>query len=293
MNDLSPDAKELLRAARAWYSPNESRIAAVRIMLDAQVGASVTQGAGVSGGHGAAPIGAAPWGVAHVVALSLFAAATAGGALMLASRHGSAQNPAPAVVSPRLPVTGAVAGSVLAERPALAPSTPAVETSLTPAQLPEAPASVRAAHPARRRYRPIEEPQGVSAPASAAPPVAALAARDSVQTDVPPASPPAKAPEVSDDSLAQEISLLRAARTALEGGDPEGALALLVRHARLWPNGVLAEERLATRVLALCALKRFSEARTTAHQLESMAPHSPHLTRVRASCAGDSPAGAP
>jgi len=292
MNDLSPDAKELLRAARAWYSPNEARIAAVRIMLDAQVGASVAHGAGVSGGHGAATIGAAPWGVAHVVALSLIAA-TAGGALMLASRHGSAQKPAPAVVSPHLPVTGAVAGSVLAERPALAPSTPAVEPSLTPAQLPEASASSRPAHPARRRYRPIEEPQGASAPASAAPLVVGSVARDSVQTDPPLATPPAKAPEVSDDSLAQEISLLRAARTALEGGDPEGSLALLLRHARLWPNGVLSEERLATRVLALCALRRFSEARTTAHQLESLAPHSPHLTRVRASCAGDSPAGAP
>jgi hypothetical protein len=294
MNELSPDAKELLRSARSALSPNEARIAAVRTMLDARVGASVMHapGGGLAG-QAASTVGAASWGAAHVIALSLLAAASVGGALVLASRHGLARNQTPALAAPSVPAAGAVAGSALGERPALAPSRSAEQPSLTPAQLPEASASSRPAHPARRRYRPIEETQ-VASPPAIAPPASPGSQDSPPQADAPAATtPPVQSPEVPDDSLAHEISLLRAARAALEAGDPEEALALLHRHARLWPQGVLAEERLATRVLALCALRRFAEARTAAHQLESVAPHSPHLARVRASCAGDPATGAP
>jgi hypothetical protein len=292
MNELSPDEKELLRAARSALSPNEARIAAVRTMLDARVGASVMHapGGGLAG-QAASTVGAASWGAAHVIALSLLAAASVGGALVLASRHRLAHDQTPALAAPSVPAAGAVAGSALGERPALGPSMSAEQPSLTPAQLPEASVSSRPAHPARRRYRPIEEPQVASPPASA--PQPSPAAQDSPPQADAPAAPAVQSPEVPDDSLAHEISLLRAARAALEAGDPQEALALLHRHARLWPQGVLAEERLATRVLALCALRRFAEARTAAHQLESVAPHSPHLARVRASCAGDPATGAP
>jgi hypothetical protein len=100
-------------------------------------------------------------------------------------------------------------------------------------------------------------------------------------------------PSGQEDSLARETSLLRSARTALDAGDADRALALLARHAQLFPAGVLAEERLATRVLALCALGRVSEARETAGELESLAPASPHLTRVRSSCARRAATGGP
>jgi len=299
MSDLSPEGKELLRAARASFSPSEARIAAVRAVLETQIGASVLHlpGAASVGPVATAATGGASWGAGHVIAMILIAAAAAGGAVVLASRHHPAPKPAVTLGAPSVPAAGALAGSALAEQPMSSyPAVPAIAPSSTPAPPSEGSAPPRAGHPPRRRRRPIEELQPPPDPASAAvaPPVAQSASRDSVEPAPPPSSKsPAESPEVADDSLAHEISLLRAARAALEGGDPEEALALLHRHARLWPHGVLAEERLATRVLALCALGRLAEARITAHQLESVAPHSPHLARVHASCAGDPPAGAP
>jgi hypothetical protein len=92
-----------------------------------------------------------------------------------------------------------------------------------------------------------------------------------------------------DGSLPAELSLLRSARAALEGGDASGALTLLDSYARSYPHGTLQEEMLASRVLALCALGRVEEARGSARRLELIAPRSLHLAQVRASCVAHDP----
>jgi hypothetical protein len=78
--------------------------------------------------------------------------------------------------------------------------------------------------------------------------------------------------------------MLRDARTALDRGDAAQALRLLDAHETRFQRGTLYEERLATRVQALCALRLVEGARSTAQELERAAPRSPHLARVRASC---------
>jgi hypothetical protein len=123
------------------------------------------------------------------------------------------------------------------------------------------------------------DPLGITPPA----PVAAS------PITTPPVSPfttaPPPAAEVAD-SLAEEVRLLRDARAALDRGDPSRALVSLDAHASRFLHGTLYEERLATRVLALCAMGRIEAARVAAEELERAAPRSPHLGRVRASCIG-------
>jgi hypothetical protein len=57
---------------------------------------------------------------------------------------------------------------------------------------------------------------------------------------------------------------------------------------KVWrfPSGALAEERDASRVLALCAAGRAAEARVIATDFLAKHPRSPAASRVRASCGG-------
>ena len=57
----------------------------------------------------------------------------------------------------------------------------------------------------------------------------------------------------------QGAKLLAAAREAFESGDPERTLEQTERHAAAYPKSTLAEERIALRVLAFCALQRFDD----------------------------------
>jgi hypothetical protein len=86
--------------------------------------------------------------------------------------------------------------------------------------------------------------------------------------------------------LKTEIDLVRSARAALDSGNPTRALGLTSEQRARFPNGTLAQERLAIRALAFCALGRVTEARATALELEKLSPRSPHIERLRASCAG-------
>ena len=135
-------------------------------------------------------------------------------------------------------------------------------------------ASVAAAVTAR-----LSSPPQTSAPAQ--PPAAPSSA--SVDRGASRAAPSSQS---SADTLVPEIALMRRAESALAGGDPSDALELLNEHAATFPHGALAEEREATRILALCALGRTAEARTAARRFERAAPRSIHLPRIHASCAG-------
>ncbi len=87
-------------------------------------------------------------------------------------------------------------------------------------------------------------------------------------------------------SLAAEAALLQRAQTALAAGDPGAALARLGEHARGFKGGVLARERDALRVTALCAAGRVSEGRAEAAAF--LAAHAGSLLaeRVRGACEG-------
>jgi RNA polymerase sigma-70 factor (ECF subfamily) len=85
----------------------------------------------------------------------------------------------------------------------------------------------------------------------------------------------------SSDRLAEEVAILSHAETELHAGHYEKALALLEQHARSFPRGTLAPERIGAQVQALCGLGRRAEADAA---LRRLAPGSLQETRARAAC---------
>ena len=85
----------------------------------------------------------------------------------------------------------------------------------------------------------------------------------------------------SKDRLAEEVALLSRAETALHIGKPAVALEILNEHERKFSQGRLAEERIAARIQALCALGRTTEADT---QLALLSPKSLHGEQSRQAC---------
>jgi len=79
--------------------------------------------------------------------------------------------------------------------------------------------------------------------------------------------------------------LLEAAQRELASGRAASALSLLDEHARRFPAGALSEERIAARVLSLCALGRHEAARQSANAFLAASPRSPLIPRLRGSCA--------
>lgn len=83
------------------------------------------------------------------------------------------------------------------------------------------------------------------------------------------------------DTLAEEVALLARAETALHRGKPALALEILNEHERRFGVGLLAEERIAARAQALCALGRTAAADA---QLSQLSPKSLHGEPSRQAC---------
>jgi hypothetical protein len=139
---------------------------------------------------------------------------------------------------------------------------------------------------------PVAPPRAESPVAAPAPPPSAVEAPASVPSESPPEStePPATQPSVARparrvrDALAEEVAIMSRAETDLHGGRPESALKALAEHQRKFGNGVLAEERTAARIQALCALGRTAEADTELGRLVRTSPNSPHTKRALQAC---------
>jgi hypothetical protein len=139
---------------------------------------------------------------------------------------------------------------------------------------------------------PSEEPKRASAPsASASVELLSEMSAPLVPSVEPPsepvveqvATPTTRAPR-SEDRLAEEVAILSRAGAALRSGRPAAALQALDEHQRRFPSGVLAQERGAARVQALCALGRVAEGVAELKRLERIAPESPHVARARKAC---------
>ena len=89
------------------------------------------------------------------------------------------------------------------------------------------------------------------------------------------------------ETLAAETSLLRRARAALAGGNAGGCLSLLSQHAKRFPTGVLAEERDALRVVALCSDGRIEDGKKAAAKFRRAHLGSPLRGRVDSACTSD------
>ena len=86
-------------------------------------------------------------------------------------------------------------------------------------------------------------------------------------------------------SIQSEIELIRGAQKQLHRGEARAALALLAEHARRFPGGVLAQERDASLVSALCQTGDVAGARAQAERFLQRSPQSPFAERVKKSCA--------
>jgi len=83
------------------------------------------------------------------------------------------------------------------------------------------------------------------------------------------------------DRLGEEVELLSRSEAAIHSGRPAVALQLLNEHERNFRNGQLAEERIAARIQALCAMGRKGEADA---QLAQLSPGSLHGAQSRTAC---------
>ena len=81
---------------------------------------------------------------------------------------------------------------------------------------------------------------------------------------------------------------MRQAQSALGAGRPEQALELMEKLGQADAGGRLLVERELTRVLALCALGRETEARAAAARVERLPGGAAYRTRIADSCVGQS-----
>ena len=86
--------------------------------------------------------------------------------------------------------------------------------------------------------------------------------------------------------LTEEIEHLARVNALVNAGDGSRALELLGDYDRKFRPSILAEERAAASVLALCAAGRTGEARSAAERFSRKWQRSPLLGRIAKSCAG-------
>lgn len=80
--------------------------------------------------------------------------------------------------------------------------------------------------------------------------------------------------------LPSEENLVDRAQRALPAS-PARTLSFAARHRRLYPDGILAQERELLAIDALTRLERFDDARARVARFVARWPSSPHLRRVR------------
>lgn len=117
-------------------------------------------------------------------------------------------------------------------------------------------------------------------------PAIPVSALPTVSAPARPAASPSAGDGPSAKGLAAERALLDVARSALARGEAGEALAAADRHAREYPDGVLAEEREAIAIKALVALGRRDEARARLRELERKHPNSLVLRAVKSAVEG-------
>jgi hypothetical protein len=118
--------------------------------------------------------------------------------------------------------------------------------------------------------------------ATVAPPSRPAVARpQAVPTPEPEPEPePAPAEPMAPDTLGEERALLDRARADIASGSFSNANSLLVRHAREFPGGQLAEEREALVIRLLVREGRIGEARVRAARFRQAHPRSIQLPGI-------------
>ncbi|MGN6104351.1 MAG: hypothetical protein ACTHU0_04545 [Kofleriaceae bacterium] len=262
--ELSPEARALLDAAREGLGPDPAAVRRMREKIELSV---------ATGGAATASALAAKLGIGFVVAAIAVGAVVyreSGSAPVHEPARVVAAEPAAPVV-PAEPRVEPSAGARAVEPPSAAPDADEdeVEIEMAPVVVPERREPARSGRKppevAPRRAAPAET--GAGQPASDAPPMIALTL---------------PAPRRAD--LAREVALVDRAMSSLRGGDPAGALDAVRLHARETAgDGQLAEDAAAIEIEALCRLHDAS-ARDKLAAFDARWPASAQRTRITRRC---------
>jgi hypothetical protein len=287
VSELGPESRRLFKGAREDYEPSEddrtrtSRALGRRLGIASGVLVSTATSAAASlapdvaaagsAAGGATAAGSMFLGVTKWLVVGVLVSAVGAGGGVVAYRGASR---APLAAATSHPTSNAPAPATAAE-PTLGAS---VDVAREPAPVP------LIAVPAPAPALPSTVKSG-SETRSASAPAAVAVSPEAVSTSTP--SSAAAVSPLPVSPVADETRLLRSANQALHAGDAARALTLLEEHARLYPHGILTEERSAERVSALCALGRIDDAKLEAARFLASTPDSPLAASVRTSCGGD------
>ena len=248
MNDLGPEAKTILDAARGAETlsrTNRNRIKHAVLLQVAALGAAST----AAGGAAATSV------VTKVTLIAVTATVLAGGSLSVWAWK----------ARPSLPPAKPKVGIVTPYHSVAAPAPPAVVEEPRPKPVV---ADVR-----RREARgEARRSMSVSAPVI-----------ESIPTPAPANVGPATQSRAIQ-SLSPELTMLRQAQEDLRAGHPAEALRRLAEYDRHFVKGTLDQERRAIEAIATCQIRLDRAAQTRAESFLRSAPESPLAERVRAAC---------
>lgn len=244
MNELSSEARVLLRTARSFDEPSAADAQRVHASVLAKVGVAVGAGAALTAATSS--IAASPVAVLGATVTKLGMAVVVAGGL-------------------------ATASYVALRSPSVNPVPAAVTEARVLRSAPQPPAAVVPSAMTEPELRAVEAPTPMPAKAARTRPGALTNDRA------------ARVPRATPD-LEGEARLLEQADADLRRGDAHAALARLAEHATKYPAGALREEREGVRVVALCRAGREEEGRRAAERFLARSPRSALATRIRAAC---------
>jgi hypothetical protein len=278
MSELSPEARQLLQAARSALSPEPEELRAGRAALLAKLaepGAVDHADAGVGAESSRAPLRALAGPGSSTAWLT-------GSVLMtgvLAALYMTLRPRAVPEVPAATPSSAAAQRSPEPSLPSARPAPPSPQPSAAVVPVAKHPKSLKSA--STRRPHASRAASALAADGGNVPGAASVVAPVAAE---PPSQERALAAPASRDELAREVALIRSAHAAVERGDQQGALEILNGYEQRFPHGVLGDEQLAIRTRALCKLGRFEEARVSLRRLAALAPTSPHLRQLENAC---------
>lgn len=296
MSELSQEAKALLAEGRTTLSPSPDELRAVRNALASKLAAPA---ASVEAGRAAQLFGPTRTllGKLLLSGLTLMAVGGALWAVMLDAPHAVQTQSAaarPSTMSAANVEQRPIAEPIVVARPLEAREQPASP----------APSRGQVAGTARRHARPAVIEAATSLPQVQSETSDGMAQRAAEIAAPVPSTAVAAAPDRAElrketkraqeapqpaqvttaDTLREETRLLREARRALEARHAARSVAFLDQHAERFPHGVLHEERLALRAIALCRLGQHAAAGTMIDELRRLYPSSPQLSPALAAC---------
>lgn len=270
MNELGPDARSILEAARPGEDPTDGDRARVRSALARALAAGGAAAATTAAASSAAAKGAGATATVKLAALTSTVTWKAIATIALVATVGaglsSFNTMLDAPADPRSPATTDPPAEPAPAQPHLSAAEmrgAASDPPLLPAPSPEPP------------------------PAVEAPPARATTAAAGAR--VPPKTSTTSAPSTTEDALIVETRRMREVHGALRSGEAGRALSLLDEHSAAHGQGELRQERAAARVVALCELGRVNEARVAMESFLREDPRSPLADRIRSACSSQAP----